>query len=209
MSRSSAASVIPSSTFVGGIRMSVTTTSGRCSSTSRSAASRVPAVATTSTWSRLLEPPYSLDYQVVIVGEHDANRHDAQHRPRPTSAREQVRASTDTARRPEPVLRTFGTTLRSGCPPAGKSCRCANPAAAAGLARALHGRARRRSHRARGREARLGRAMAVPRDRPVMACAVAVWAAASAEPSRPHMSPPEVETACLTVPMKAYGAVTA
>ena len=66
----------PSSVPVGGMRMSVMTTSGRCSSTARSSSGRSLHEATSSMSSEAASScTQALTEQVVVLGEDDSNRH--------------------------------------------------------------------------------------------------------------------------------------
>ena len=69
------AASIPSVVNVGGIRMSVSTASGRCSSTARSSASGSATVSTSSTSAVSVRSSATPSHQVVVVREDNPDRH--------------------------------------------------------------------------------------------------------------------------------------
>ena len=76
VSRNRLAAWIPSSELPGGMRTSVTTTSGSSRSTASSSESRSPQTAATSNAGlRIEQSPDAFADEIVILGEHEADRH--------------------------------------------------------------------------------------------------------------------------------------
>ena len=76
---------MPSSVFVGGMRMSVSTTSGRRSSISRNSASASPHSATSSICGAPRALAQALAHEVAVFAEDDADRHARKHADLPLS----------------------------------------------------------------------------------------------------------------------------